>query len=407
MSYISAIFFCVALIAFHIWGVRKGMTEGYWLRKFWRKKVKPKIGEAEVALILTEGLDSKQYTVLQDIMLLNHNGDTTQIDQVVVSRWGIFVIETKTMRGWIFGEATDESWTQSLNHWRKPKFLNPIRQNAGHVRTLSERLDLPCDCFHSIVAFAPEAEFKKKFPSEVMHFQDVVKYIQEHSQTEVLLPEQVTELVRQIQAMDAAVSPEQRAQHSEKCQERAKARKQKHQPRATASNSISGDMAPNGPEEATSARQATKSASVLQIGGELGKRLSNDLDGRYFRVMVSPYDLPALESKSQTYLVLSHSGIFVVRHIPRGGVIYGNVEAHIWNSQYNVKYLFSNPLEQNAMLVAKWSREWQLPGQCFHSIVAFNDSAQFKNSFPPEVMKFSEVSGYILQNSQSVVLTDA
>lgn len=256
--------------------------------------------------------------------------------------------------------------------------------------------------------FAPEAEFKTEMPSEVMHFQDVAKYIQACSQTEVFFPEQVMELARQIQALDDEVSPELRAKHNEKCQERAKTRQQKHHQRATAENVTDGKIVACCPKKSIAVKEQAKTTTVPEIRGELGKRLSNDLDGKNFRVMVSPHDLPALASKSQVYLVLAHSGIFVVRHVRCGGVIYGNVEAHIWNSQYNnVKYPFGNPLEQNNLLISQWSREWRWPSHMFHSIVTFNDNAQFKSPFPPEVMNFSEVSGYILQNSQSVILTDA
>ena len=42
----------------------------------------------------------KEYTILNDIMLRTQYG-TTQIDHVVVSPYGIFVIETKNYKGWI------------------------------------------------------------------------------------------------------------------------------------------------------------------------------------------------------------------------------------------------------------------------------------------------------------------
>ena len=52
-----------------------------------------------------------------DYHLLNHiklrlKDGTTQIDHILVSRFGIFVIETKDYGGWIFGGANDRFWTQ-------------------------------------------------------------------------------------------------------------------------------------------------------------------------------------------------------------------------------------------------------------------------------------------------------
>ena len=40
-------------------------------------------------------LPATEYTVLNDIMLADSNGNTTQIDHIVVSQFGIFVILSK------------------------------------------------------------------------------------------------------------------------------------------------------------------------------------------------------------------------------------------------------------------------------------------------------------------------
>jgi len=45
-------------------------------------------------------LPKEQYTVLHNITLPTDDG-TTQIDHIVVSRFGVFVVETKNMKGWI------------------------------------------------------------------------------------------------------------------------------------------------------------------------------------------------------------------------------------------------------------------------------------------------------------------
>jgi hypothetical protein len=53
---------------------------------------------------------------LNDIYLPLDDGSTTQIDHVVVSPFGVFVIETKTYKGWIFGNPRDAQWTQALHN---------------------------------------------------------------------------------------------------------------------------------------------------------------------------------------------------------------------------------------------------------------------------------------------------
>ena len=36
---------------------------------------------------------------------------TTEIDHLIVSKFGIFVVELKDRSGWIFGNAADAEWT--------------------------------------------------------------------------------------------------------------------------------------------------------------------------------------------------------------------------------------------------------------------------------------------------------
>lgn len=89
--------------------------------------------------------------MLKDLTLPSRGG-TTQIDHVVVSRFGIFVIETKNMKGWIYGSADQAQWTQVI-YRHKSKFQNPIRQNYKHVKAIQELLDVEVHNLHSVVAF--------------------------------------------------------------------------------------------------------------------------------------------------------------------------------------------------------------------------------------------------------------
>ena len=72
-----------------------------------------KEGEYEVAGELNR-LPSDEYFVLNDLMVTDARGITTQIDHVVISRFGLFVIETKCYKGWIFAHPKNRFWTQSL-----------------------------------------------------------------------------------------------------------------------------------------------------------------------------------------------------------------------------------------------------------------------------------------------------
>lgn len=71
------------------------------------------IGEMQVRLGLWLFLRPTIYRRLHNVIIPTDNG-TTQIDHLLISRYGIFVIETKNIRGWIFGTADGPKWTQSL-----------------------------------------------------------------------------------------------------------------------------------------------------------------------------------------------------------------------------------------------------------------------------------------------------
>lgn len=71
-------------------------------------KQKGKRGEAYIHNVLMQLSD--EYTIIDDVILLTEHG-TTQIDHVVVSKYGIIAIETKNYRGEIYGDDNRKEWT--------------------------------------------------------------------------------------------------------------------------------------------------------------------------------------------------------------------------------------------------------------------------------------------------------
>ena len=112
-------------------------------------------------------LDKEIYRSVNNVTLNTSKG-TTQIDHVIASRYGIFVVEAKNYQGWIFGGERQSEWTQSLPGGKKFKFQNPLRQNYRHIKALSEFLGLPEDKFHSVVMFWGKSEFKTEMPQNVL-----------------------------------------------------------------------------------------------------------------------------------------------------------------------------------------------------------------------------------------------
>lgn len=127
------------------------------------------LGEAVGSLAQRMRLDASIYHSLNNVTIMADDGSTTQIDHVIASRHGIFVIEAKNMKGWIFGSEKDAQWTQSLPGGRKFRFQNPLRQNYRHTKVLSEFLGIDHRLFHSIVMFWGESTFKTPMPENVLN----------------------------------------------------------------------------------------------------------------------------------------------------------------------------------------------------------------------------------------------
>ena len=155
------------------------------------------LGEKTVTLGMWLSLNHRVYQRFHDVVVPSENG-TTQIDHILVSPFGVFVIETKNMKGWIFGSENQSQWTQTMGR-QKYRFQNPLRQNYRHTKCLSEFLGLDHDLFHSIVFFIGEAAFKTPMPANVL-VRGLASYVREFS-TVVFSESQVQEISLHIRVM--------------------------------------------------------------------------------------------------------------------------------------------------------------------------------------------------------------
>lgn len=134
-------------------------------------------GEARLSRALQVRFVAPDYHLLNHVTLRLKDG-TTQIDHVLLSRFGIFVIETKDYTGWIFASPDDRYWTQVL-YRAKFRFQNPIRQNHVHARAIQKLLDfLPADVVRPVVVFTGDAEFKTDIPDGVFTLAGFLAYVE-------------------------------------------------------------------------------------------------------------------------------------------------------------------------------------------------------------------------------------
>ena len=119
-------------------------------------------GEFNIATLLEPFL-SQSARILYNVYIPTKNGETTEIDIILISHSGLFVIESKNYSGWIFGDVNRKKWCQTLPARRgceKHYFYNPVWQNRAHIRHLQGLLGstLP---YYSIVVFSDKCTFKK------------------------------------------------------------------------------------------------------------------------------------------------------------------------------------------------------------------------------------------------------
>lgn len=133
------------------------------------------VGEVLVRNSLAKHFKSSSWHLLNNVTIPLEN-HTTQIDHILVSRFGIFVIETKHFDGWIFGNERSKKWTQVI--WkRKTQFQNPIHQNYKHVRAVQNILDFaPKEQIIGMVVFTGKAVFKTQKPNNVFSLDELIKH---------------------------------------------------------------------------------------------------------------------------------------------------------------------------------------------------------------------------------------
>ncbi|KVW94738.1 nuclease-related domain-containing protein [Thiobacillus denitrificans] len=147
--------------------IAAGIANTPWFKGFF--------GELLVRLSAKFLLNPNEYRAIHNVTLKTPDG-TTQIDHIFVSRFGVFVVETKNYSGWIFGDENQATWTQKLFKTTN-KFQNPLRQNFKHIKALESLVSLPSETFHSVIVFVGGSEFKTKMPQNVTRAGGYISYI--------------------------------------------------------------------------------------------------------------------------------------------------------------------------------------------------------------------------------------
>ena len=148
-----------------------------WIRGHVRRAVKQAVfgdviaeykgerGEKKVSRIADRTFANTTAVPIKNLCLPWPDGRTAQIDELVIADSGIYVIEVKNFKGWIFGNENNQYWTQVLStgirgESIKNRLYNPIRQNSSHIYCIKKNLKGYKGPIHSLIVFSDEAEFK-------------------------------------------------------------------------------------------------------------------------------------------------------------------------------------------------------------------------------------------------------
>lgn len=158
-------------LPFHLWMLLP-VVAVLIFKSAWLKGV---IGESLVKFNASLYLDKSIYHGIHNVTLDVEDG-TTQIDHIFVSRFGVFVVETKNYKGWIFGGEHQSTWTQKI-YKKTFKFQNPLRQNYKHLKALEAILEVPTEIMKPVIVFMGDSTFKTEMPSNVTHARGYTRYI--------------------------------------------------------------------------------------------------------------------------------------------------------------------------------------------------------------------------------------
>lgn len=162
-------------------------------------KVSGDTGELELSSVLKSLPDC--YHIIDDVLLKTKKG-STQLDHIVVSPFGLFVIETKNHKGMIFGDCCGQVWTQVLNGRGHFKLYSPVLQNSGHIRHLSQQIKVPATCMQGCIVFTNrDANLSNVNCPFCFNVDQLYSYIT-HFHNVIFNNKQVEEIIRRIDAVD-------------------------------------------------------------------------------------------------------------------------------------------------------------------------------------------------------------
>lgn len=214
------LFIFIALVVLFLIAKKPTRPQNKKLTPVSKEVLQGEAGEAIVQKHYCQHFSNQKTVMINNCTLRMKNGHTTQIDHVLISEYGVFVIETKNYSGLIFGDEYQKKWTVCIGK-QKHQFQNPIHQNFLHVKTIQQLLQSHIDAqhIHSIVTFVGKSQFKTQLPKQVCQGEKWVEVVKEYRKA-VLSVAQVQQLAKLIEKNALARTEETNCEHLESLKRR-------------------------------------------------------------------------------------------------------------------------------------------------------------------------------------------
>jgi hypothetical protein len=147
-------------------------------------RFRERLGSWRVHRALLRSLPASHYSVFRDVTVCANRAEDrprAQIGHVVVSPYGLFIIEARHLSGRIDGSENDALWTRC--HFRsKQQFHNPLGQARDHVLALRDLTGLSASRFQCMAVFTGRVDFERPMPARVTQLGGLVPFIQVRTQ---------------------------------------------------------------------------------------------------------------------------------------------------------------------------------------------------------------------------------
>ena len=113
-----------------------------------------------------------------DVCLSDFNGNTCEIDHILITRGGTFVIETKNHKGTVYGFKEDDMWRRIKGSYKNVKTdINPVKQNENHLNFLRKLFSKNPPKMESVVIYLI-ADISNITCKNVFNLDDGIEYME-------------------------------------------------------------------------------------------------------------------------------------------------------------------------------------------------------------------------------------